>query len=626
MILSNSLLKVNCCDKIQLIFAMKKYIKEYFKLLKFTKGYRALLALAAIVMSISTLFDGISLGMIAPLADRIFTNKQIVIPGKIPNFLSSIIEKLNAIEPMIFLKFMVVAIPVLFLIKGIFMVIQDFIMNVVGQGVVKEVRNKLYSKMQDLCMNFYGKKRTGELMSRISNDVAIISNAISYSLKDVILESMKLILFSFLTFYIGFKLSWKVPIVAFIIFPAIMFPVLRVGKKIKMFTIEVQKKMADLNSIMAETIQGAYVVKTFCREDYEIKRFKKINDDYYKFNLKTIKRIIFLSPLTELIGISGAMVILWLVGKEVISGRISFGVLASFLVVLMSMIKPIKKLSNAYALNQQAFGASSRIYDILEEETKVKELPNAEKINNFNENISFIDVSFAYNENEGCVLENINIEVTKGEVIALVGPSGAGKTTLVGLIPRLYDTQNGKILIDGKNLKDINIKSLRSLISIVSQDTVLFNASVRVNVAYGKDDATDEEIFVAAKKAHIYDFIMELPKQFDTIVGDRGIRLSGGQKQRIAIARAILKKGPILILDEATSHLDSESERLIKDALSILMEERTSFVIAHRLSTILKADRIIVLDKGKIVEIGTHEELLKNDGLYKKLYKLQFHI
>ncbi len=525
-----------------------------------------------------------------------------------------------------FLKIIVIGLPLLFLLKGIFMFIQDFIMNVVGQGVVKEVRNKLYVKMQDLCMDFYGRKRTGELMSRIGNDVGMIANALSYTLKDVILESMKIILYSFVAFYIGFQLSWKVPLVAFIIFPAIMLPVLIVGKKIKMFATEVQKKMADLNSIMAETIQGAYVVKTFCREEYEIERFKKINEQYYKFNLKTIKRMIFLSPLTEVIGVSGAMVILWLMGKEVIAGKISFGVLGVFLAFLLSMLKPIKKVSNAYALNQQAFAASSRIYDILEEETKVKERPNSEMIKGFNKNISFVNVSFEYKKSDGCVLENINFEVSKGEVVAIVGPSGAGKTTLVGLIPRLYDVQKGQILIDGKDSKDINIKSLRSLISIVSQDTVLFHTSVSENISYGKEGATDDEIVVAAKKAHIYDFIMSLPEQFDTVVGDRGVRLSGGQKQRIAIARAILKEGPILILDEATSHLDSESERLIKDALYVLMEERTSFVIAHRLSTILKADRILVLEKGKIVEIGTHDKLLKKGGLYKRLYDLQFNI
>ena len=602
---------------------MKNYLKEYFKLLRFAKSYRGILALAGLCMGVSTLFEGASLGMIVPLSDRIFTNKQIVLPGKLPPFLDSIIDKLNVIEPLIFLKFIIIFVPVLFLLKGIFIFLQDYLMSIVGQGVVRDVRNSLYGKFQDLSMEFYGRMKTGELMARVTNDVAIITNAISYALKDLIFESMKATFFAFCAFYIGFKISWQLPLVAFVIFPCIIFPVVKIGKKIKKFALEVQKKMADLNSLMAETIQGAQIVKAFCREDYELERFKDINHHYYKFTLKSVKRMLILSPFTEFVGVLGAVTILWIIGNEVISGRLSFGVIAAFLAFLMSMIRPFKKLSNVYAINQQALTASARIYDILEEEPKVKEREATSEIKDLTQGITFKDVEFKYNDDE-FVLGKINLEAKKGEIIALVGHSGAGKSTLVGLIPRFYDPQKGSICIDGVNIKDFKIKDLRSLIAVVSQDIVLFNSTIRDNIAYGKDKAQEAEIIEAAKKAHAYEFIMNIPEKFDAVVGDRGFRLSGGEKQRIAIARAILKNSPVLILDEATSHLDSASEQLIKEALNTLMKGKTSFVIAHRLSTVQKADKVAVFEKGKIVEVGIHETLLKADSLYKKLYDLQF--
>jgi len=605
---------------------MKNYLKEYFKLLKFAKSYRGVLALAGLCMGISTIFEGASLGMIVPLSDRILTNKQIVIPGKLPPFLVTIIDKLNVIEPLTFLKFIIIFVPVLFLLKGIFIFLQDYLMNIIGQGVVRDVRNNLYRKFQDLSMEFYGRKRTGELMARVTNDVAIITNAISYALKDLIFESMKVAFFAFFAFYIGFKISWQLPLVAFVIFPCIMFPVVKIGKKIKKFALEVQKRIADLNSLMAETIQGAQIVKAFCREDYELERFKDINYHYYKFTLKSAKRMLILSPLTEFVGVLGAVIILWIIGNEVISGRLSFGVIGAFLAFLMSMIRPFKKLSNVHAINQQALTASARIYDILEEEPKVKEKEGASEIKDLNQGITFKDVEFKYNDGDEFVLGKVDLEAKRGEVVALVGHSGAGKSTLVGLIPRFYDPQKGSICIDGVNIKDFKIKDLRSLIAVVSQDIVLFNSTVRDNIAYGKEKAQEAEIIEAAKKAHAYEFIMNIPKEFDAVVGDRGFRLSGGEKQRIAIARAILKNSPILILDEATSHLDSVSEQLIKEALHILMEGKTSFVIAHRLSTVQKADKVVVFEKGKIVEMGTHDVLLQKNTLYRKLYDLQFSV
>lgn len=604
---------------------MKNYLREYFKLLDFARSYRKTLVLAALCMGVSTIFEGASLGMIGPLTDRVFTNKEIVFPGNLPPFLITIIDKLNSIDALVFLKYMIIFMPILFLFKGIFLFLQDFLMNVTGQGVVRQVRNRIYEKFQDLPMEFYGRKRTGELMSRVTNDVAIITNSISYGLKDLIFESMKVVFFAFMAFWLGFQISWKLPLTIFIIFPLIMFPVARIGRRIKKFSKEIQSRMADLNSLMAETIQGAYIVKAFCREKYELDRFKDINQRYYKFTLKSAKRLLILSPLTEFVGVLGAVTIIWMIGREIVAGELSFGVFATFLVFLMSMIRPLKKLSNVHAINQQALAASARIYDILEEKSQVKEKVRSIKLEEFKNNISFNKVSFKYNESDDFVLRDINLKVKKGEVIALVGHSGVGKSTMVGLLPRFYDPQIGEVLIDGVKLKDLSLNGLRSLIAIVSQEMVLFNTTIRENIAYGKEDAGEEEVIDAARKAHALEFIEELPKGFDTIIGDRGFKLSGGQKQRLAIARAILKGAPILIFDEATSHLDSASEKLIQDALyNTLMAGKTAFIIAHRLATVQKADRIVVLESGRIVDIGTHDKLLASDTLYKKLHDLQF--
>ncbi|UCG35160.1 MAG: ATP-binding cassette domain-containing protein [Candidatus Omnitrophota bacterium] len=601
---------------------MKSYLKEYFKLLKFTRPYRGVLALAFLCMGVSTIFDGISLGMIVPVSDRILTNKEIILPSHVPSFVVNLITKLNELEPLVVLKGIVIVIIALFLFKGFFLFMQNYLMNVAGQGVVKEVRNSIYKKFHDLSLDFYSKKRTGELISRITNDVSLITHAISSSLAELIYQSMQLALFTFLAFY----LYWKLALVSFVLFPLILFPVVRLGKRIKKFSFEVQNKMADLNSLLAETIQGAYIVKVFNREDYELNRFKKINHHYYKFMLKSIKRKEMLSPITEFIGALGAVVILLVAGKEVIAGKLSFGIFGLFMGSLMSMIKPLKRLSKVHAENQHALAASHRIYDILGEEIKIIEKHNALSINEFKGGIEFSGVWFTYNEEEDFVLKDIKLEVKKGETVALVGHSGAGKSTLVGLIPRLYDSQKGRVLIDGEDVKELKIKDLRSLIAVVSQDLVLFNATVRDNIAYGREGATDQEIEEAAKKAFAYDFIQRLPQGFSTVIGDRGFRLSGGERQRISIARAILRDAPILILDEATSQLDSSSEQLIKEALYNLMKGKTTFVIAHRLSTVQKADKIVVMDKGRIAEEGDHTSLISRKSLYKKLYDLQFNV
>jgi subfamily B ATP-binding cassette protein MsbA len=436
-------------------------------------------------------------------------------------------------------------------------------------------------------------------------------------LTDFIYEGSKVILFTFLIFFIHFRLAF----ISLVILPLVSFPIIKIGKRLKKLSKIKQERFADINTQVFETISGIRIVKAFCREDYEIERFNRNNYNFYKIIMKTIKRTLILSPLTEFIGGVAGIIIFVLLGKDVIAGRISFGIFGLFLGALLSLIRPFKKLSQANAIFQQALGVSERIEEVLALRPTVVELPQAIELPPIKNGIVFEHVYFSYDSQE--VLKDINLKVKAGEKIAIVGVSGAGKSTLLDLILRFYDPQKGRILIDDYDIREVTLSSLRRQIGIVTQETVLFNDTVRANIAYGKPDATIEEIEEAALKANAYDFIKKFPLGFDTVIGERGATLSGGEKQRIAIARAILKNPPLLLLDEATSQLDSESERIVQEALEKLMFGRTVIIVAHRLSTVRDCQRIVVLDKGRIVEEGSHKELIEKNGLYKKLYLLQ---
>jgi len=394
-----------------------------------------------------------------------------------------------------------------------------------------------------------------------------------------------------------------------------------VGKKLRKLSKASQEKSADTNSILFETISGARIVKAFNMEEYEINKFNRVNSDYYKISMKSIKRTLLMSPVTEIVGCIAGVVVFVLGGKEVIAGKISFGIFGLFVGSLLSTIRPFKKLSQVASLNQQAAAASERIYEVLDAKPSVVDALSAEKLSEFKHNIVFHDVWFSYENNQ--VLKGITLDVPYGSMLAVVGPSGTGKTTLLDLIPRFYDPKKGAITIDGIDIREVTLKSLRQQIGIVSQETILFNDTIRANIAYGKQSATDEEIKQAAIQANAHDFISRMPQGYNATIGDRGARISGGERQRIAIARALLKNPPILILDEATSQLDSESERIVQEALDRLIQGRTVFVIAHRLSTVRNAHKIVVLDKGAIVESGSHDELMSKDGLYKRLHLMQ---
>ena len=490
-------------------------------------------------------------------------------------------------------------------------------MSDIGQAIVRDIKAKLYNKFQVLSLDYFTHKRGGEMMSRITNDARIVENAVSYGSTDLVYQGLQVVIFFSLTLFIYAKF------VVFILPPLALLGYLisTVGKKLRKLSKTSQEKMADINSILYETISGARIVKAFNMEEYEINKFNKVNNDFYKISMKSIKRTLLMSPVTEIVGCLAGVTVFVLGGKEVIAGKISFGVFGLFVGSLLSTIRPFKKLSQVVALNQQGAAASERIYEVLEAKPSVADALFARELKEFKQHIVFSDVWFNYQDNQ--VLKGITLDVPYGSMLAIVGPSGTGKTTLLDLIPRFYDPKKGKICIDGLDIKEVTLKSLRQQIGIVSQETILFNDTIRANIAYGKLCATDEEIKQAAIQANAHDFISRMPQGYHTIIGDRGMCISGGERQRIAIARALLKNPPILILDEATSQLDSESERVVQEALDRLIQGRTVFVIAHRLSTVRNAHKIVVLDKGVVVESGSHSELIARDGLYKRLHLMQ---
>jgi subfamily B ATP-binding cassette protein MsbA len=569
-------------------------------------------------MGIVTLLDIFRLSAIVPIVDRVFTNKPIMFThGKLPAFVESILNQLNVLTPLKVLYLLLIAVPIALIIRAVFEFLQSYIMSDVGQKVIRDVRNLIYDKLQSLSLDYFTQKRSGELISRITNDVKLIENAVSYALTDLVYQSFQVICFALLTFFI----NWRMALISIVVLPLVSVPMIVVGRILRKLSKRSQEKMADINSLLVETFIGVRIVRAFCAEARELDRFKKQNHDYYRIAMKSIKRMLILGNATELIGIAVALFIIFYSGRQVIEGVLSFGAFALFMAALLSLIRPFKKLSQVNSIMQQAVAASSRIYEVLDTSPSIQEKRGAQILAGFKNNIVFEDVRFKYAEQD--ILNGINLQVKKGETLAVVGPSGVGKTTLVDLIPRFYDPKKGRILIDGIDIRDLTLKSLRQQIGIVTQETILFNDTIRNNILYGKPDASQQEIEQAAKQAYAHDFIEYLALGYDTIIGDRGMKLSGGERQRIAIARALLKNAPILILDEATSQLDLKSERVVQEALDKLVEGRTVFIVAHRLSTVRNAKTIVFLDEGRIIEQGSHEELLKKDGLYRCLYQIQ---
>jgi len=593
-------------------------MRNYRRLFRFARPYYGELILSGVFMGMVTLLDVFRLSAIVPIVDRVFTNKPIIFThGKVPAFLEVLLNQLNILTPLKVMYLLLIIVPIALVIRSVFDFLQSYMMSNVGQKVIRDVRNLIYDKLQSLSLDYFTQKRSGELVSRITNDVRLIDNAVSYALTDLVYQSFQVISFAILTFWI----SWKMALISVVVLPLVTIPIIVVGRILRKLSKRSQEKMADINSLLVETFIGVRIVRAFCAEAREMERFKKQNHDYYRIAMKSIKRTLILGIATELTGVAMALFIIFYSGRQVIEGSLSFGTFALFMAALLSLIRPFKKLSQVNSIMEQAVAASSRIYEVLDTSPSIKEKPGAQEIASFKKSIVFQDVWFRYQDLD--ILKGIDLEVEKGQMLAIVGPSGIGKTTLVDLIPRFYDPKKGRILIDGIDIRELTLKSLRQQIGIVTQETILFNDTVRANILYGKPDASRQEIEEAARQADALDFIQHLPLAYDTLIGDRGMRLSGGERQRIAIARALLKNPPILILDEATSQLDTESERIVQEALNRLIFGRTVFVIAHRLSTVKGAQHIIVLDKGRIVEQGNHQQLLNRSGLYQRLYQMQ---
>jgi subfamily B ATP-binding cassette protein MsbA len=594
-------------------------MKDFRKLFRFARPYYGTLALSGLFMGIVTLLDIFRLSAIVPIIDRVFTNRPIIFTqAKFPAWVEGILKQLNNIEPLAVLNLLLIAVPIALVIRATFEFLQSYMMSDVGQKVVRDTRNLVYDKLQILSLDYFKQKRSGELVSRITNDVKLIENAVSYALTDLVYQSFEVASFAILTFLI----NWRLALISLILLPMVSIPMVTVGRVLRKLSRKSQEKMADINSLLVETFIGVRIVRAFCAEAIEMAKFKKENHQYYRITMKSIKRMLLLGIIMELVGVVLALLIIYYGGRQVLEGELSFGGFALFTAALLSLIRPFKKLSQVNSILQQAIAANARIYEVLDSSPSVKEDPAARTLGAFKNSITFEGVWFNYEEQE--ILKEIDLQVKRGEVLAIVGPSGVGKTTLVDLIPRFYDPKKGRILIDGTDLKEVTLESLREQLGLVTQETILFNDTIKGNISYGNPKASDKEIEEAAIQAHADEFIRHLPLGYETVIGDRGIKVSGGERQRIAIARALLKNPPILILDEATSQLDSESERLVQNALDKLMRGRTVFVIAHRLSTVRNAQRIIVLDKGRIVEEGSHEELINNEaGLYRRLYELQ---
>ncbi len=537
----------------------------------------------------------------------------------VPWILKDVIDKVLMNKDIFLLNTIAVTIVIVFFIRGICFYAQTYLMSYVGQKVIIDIREAVYRKLQFLSLGYFEKRQTGTIMSYVTNDVGALQGSIIESATDFVTE-MSILIGSLA---LMFNLHWKLSLLTLITMPLVAKAMDLFGKKLKRTSGIMQERAADITAVLQETISSVRVIKSFVREEYEIARFVKENYANFRAQMKNAQVMATLTPVIELIAAIGVTFLIWYGGFEVINGNLTAGALIAFLVYATNLANPIKRLSRIYGNVQKAMAAAERVFSVLDEKTDIVEKDNATELKAVIGKVDFKAVTFKYNENE-VILKDINLAVKAGQMVAIVGPSGAGKTTIVNLLPRFYDPVAGNIYIDDVNIADVTLASLREKIGIVPQETVLFNGSIYDNILYGDLTATTEEVMAAAKAANAHDFIMQMADQYQTQIGERGSKLSGGQRQRIAIARAILKNPRILILDEATSALDTESEKLVQDALDKLMVGRTSFVIAHRLSTILQADMIIVMEKGQIVEQGSHEELLKLDGLYSGLYKLQF--
>ncbi len=551
--------------------------------------------------------------LVAVICMVVVSGSNLILPWIIKDIVDQVLTEKN-VE---MLYWVIAAIIGIFLIRGITTFGNRYLMGYIGQRVVTDLRKKLFAHLQKLSISYYDKRRTGEIMSNVTNDIGALQTAIVENFVSLIQEGA-IFIGSFISML---YLQWKLTVLCLVIVPMVTYIIKFFGRKLHNSGRNVQEKLADVTAMLQEVIQGVRIVRSFNRTDFEIARFDEVNESNFKANLRTVRQSSQLTPFVEFFSALAITVIIWYGGLSVIDGVMTSGELIAFLIYAINLANPTRRIAEAVGNVQKSLGAADRVFAILDTQPEVREKDGAQMLSVTEGRVEFRHVAFSYEPGHP-VLTDISFTAEPGQTVAIVGPSGAGKTTIANILPRFYDVTGGAVLIDGTDIRDVTLGSLREHIGLVPQDTLLFNTTIKNNILYGRLDATDEEVWDAVRAANAEHFVKELPDGIETKVGDRGVMLSGGQRQRIAIARALLKNPALLVLDEATSALDTESEKVVQEALDRLMVGRTSFVIAHRLSTIQNADQILVINRGIIEERGTHEELMARGGLYHELYTM----